>query len=250
MNASSTRTPRKRSKSREISENTKIYFWIFRQGRKSKSNEAHHLLLTWSATKGGVPMRIELKSLWRSHLPMGPSLSGKYKKKHSWTFPSKIFGIHSANFLKTPAGASGRYNYHTTTMQKDRSATWNLQRRTNGRDLETKQIPIEETIAILPIGAATYSSLSSSDSLIFFSQVSSSPCSKVFPSSTILPWKTGHSCDSGIPFQVYAQTAHAIFNMADVEDDEKFLYGGKVFLACYGSFLLYVGFTLRFRFHL
>ena len=136
-------------------------------------------------------MRIELKSLWRSHLPMGPSLSGKYKKKHFWTFPSEIFGIHFANFLKTPAGASGRYNYHTTTMQKDWSATWNLQRRTNGRDLETKQIPIEETTAILPIGAATYSSLSSSDSLIFFSQVSSSPCSKVFPSSTILPSKTG-----------------------------------------------------------
>ena len=120
LNASSTRTPRKRSKSREISENTKLYFCIFRQGRKSKSNDAHHLLLTWSATKGGVPMRIELKSLWRSHLPIGPSLSGKYKKKNSWTFPSEIFGIHGANFLKTPAGTSGRYNYHTTTMQKDR----------------------------------------------------------------------------------------------------------------------------------
>lgn len=120
MNASSTRTPRKRSKSREISENTKLYFCIFRQGRKSKSNDAHHLLLTWSATKGGVPMRIELKSLWRSHLPIGPSLSGKYKKKNSWTFPSEIIGIHGANFLKTPAGTSGRYNYHTTTMQKDR----------------------------------------------------------------------------------------------------------------------------------
>lgn len=34
--------------------------------------------------------------------------------------------------------------------------------------------------------------------------------------------------------------------MADVEDDEKFLYGGKVFLACYGLFQLYVGFALRF----
>lgn len=143
----------------------------------------------------------------------------------------------------------------TTTIQQqckkideDRSAMWNLQRRTTGRDLETKKNPIEETTAILPIGAATYSSLSSSDSLIFFSQVSSSPCSKVFPSSTILPWKTGHSCDSGIPFQVYAQTAHAIFNMADVEDDEKFLYGGKVFLACYGLFLLYVGLLYAFDF--
>ena len=49
------------------------------EARKVKSRMVYNICarqnFTWRATRGGVPIRIELRRRCRSHLPTGPSLS-------------------------------------------------------------------------------------------------------------------------------------------------------------------------------
>ena len=94
-----------------------------------------------------------------------------------------------------------------------------------------------------------YSSPSSSDSLVFFSHVSSSSQNKEPLSSAILTEDKRAKRIPAVAVVIVCARSTCYFKMADVEDDEKFLYGGEILLytpACMLYFLPSVEISVAF----
>lgn len=112
--------------------------------------------------------------------------------------------------------------YNITTKQGDKSGWEND--KGNGW---SHRIERNRAILRLPKGAEMYSSPSSSDSLVFFSHVSSSSQNKEPLSSAILTEDKRAKRIPAVAVVIVCARPTCYFKMADVEDDEKFLYGGE-----------------------
>lgn len=115
--------------------------------------------------------------------------------------------------------------YNITTKQGDKRGWEND--KGNGW---SHRIERNRAILRLPKGAEMYSSPSSSDSLVFFSHVSSSSQNKEPLSSAILTEDKRAKRIPAVAVVIVCARQTCYFKMADVEDDEKFLYGGEILL--------------------